>query len=63
MPRRPTSRDFARCLDLFDGSDPDAVERAPASAGARRSQQGTAATYWQQTERGGWAKAAEQAAG
>lgn len=49
---------FDRCLDLFDGGDPEAVERARgrwrgATAG------GHACVYWQQNERGGWSKARE----
>lgn len=47
---------FARCLDLFDGSDPDAVARARARWREAR-EAGHACTYWQQGERGGWVKA------
>ena len=51
---------FDRCLELFDGGDPEAVERA-----RRRWRevldQGHTAVYWQQGERGGWARAAERA--
>ncbi len=49
---------FGRCLELFDGGDPDAVARARqrwrevVAAGHR-------AVYWQETERGGWTRAAE----
>jgi len=48
--------DFARCLDLFDGSDPDAVE---AARGRWRSAlaAGHTLTYWQQTA-AGWEKKA-----
>jgi len=48
--------DFARCLDLFDGSDPDAVE---AARGRWRSAHaaGHTLTYWQQTA-AGWEKKA-----
>ena len=46
--------DFARCIDMFDGNDPDAVEAA-----RRRWRAGGAAghalTYWQQTGKG-WEK-------
>jgi DNA polymerase III subunit chi len=45
---------FARCADLFDGNDPEAVEAARArwrAAGAA----GHALTYWQQTP-SGWEK-------
>ena len=52
----PDLADYARCLDLFDGSDPDAVTRA-----RERWREAVAAghgcTYWQQGERGGWVKA------
>jgi DNA polymerase-3 subunit chi len=45
---------FQRCCDMFDGSDPEAVEAA-----RRRWRQakdaGHALTYWQQTEKG-WEK-------
>ena len=44
---------YARCLDLFDGNDPDAV----AAARARWKQwkaEGHELVYYQQTERGGW---------
>jgi DNA polymerase-3 subunit chi len=47
---------FTRCADLFDGSDPAAVEAARArwrSAGAA----GHTLTYWQQTGKG-WEKKA-----
>ena len=47
---------FARCLDLFDGNDPDAV--AAARERWRRAQAaGHTLTYWQQTE-SGWEKKA-----
>jgi DNA polymerase-3 subunit chi len=48
---------FARCLDLFDGADAQAV----ADARARWSEykaKGFAVTYWQQTSSGGWEKKA-----
>jgi len=44
---------YVRCLDLFDGNDPDAV----AAARARWKQwkaEGHELVYYQQTERGGW---------
>ena len=46
--------DFARCLDLFDGNDPDAVE---AARNRWRTAQaaGHTLTYWQQTGTG-WEK-------
>jgi DNA polymerase III subunit chi len=48
--------DFARCLDLFDGNDPDAVE---AARNRWRTAQaaGHTLTYWQQTGTG-WEKKA-----
>lgn len=48
---------FTRCLDLFDGGDPEAVERARARWREALAQ-GHRCVYWQQTERGGWTKAA-----
>src|SRR6185437_8735417 len=46
--------DYARCIDMFDGNDSDAVEAA-----RNRWRAATAAghtlTYWQQTEKG-WEK-------
>jgi len=44
---------FARCLDLFDGTD----ERAVAAARdrwTRRKAEGHALTYWQQSDDGKW---------
>jgi DNA polymerase III subunit chi len=45
---------YARCIDMFDGNSPDAVEAARerwrAASAARHT-----LTYWQQTERG-WEK-------
>ncbi|WGF86916.1 DNA polymerase III subunit chi [Marinivivus vitaminiproducens] len=53
----PDAEAFQRCLDMFDGNDEAAVEAA-----RRRWRDFKAAghrlTYWQQTERGGWHKAA-----
>lgn len=48
---------YLRCLDLFDGRDPEAV------AGARRrwrsaKAQGALVSYWRQTEAGRWEKQA-----
>ena len=53
----PTSRSFDRCLDLFDGGDAEAVEPARERWREARAA-GPRLTYWQQTERGGWVKAA-----
>jgi DNA polymerase-3 subunit chi len=45
--------DYARCLDLFDGNDPDAVQAARARW-KRWKDEGHELVYYQQTERGGW---------
>ena len=45
---------FSRCLFLFDGNDPTAVEQARA-AWRRWRAQGADVTYWQQAERA-WRK-------
>jgi DNA polymerase III subunit chi len=48
--------DFARCIDMFDGNDPAAVEAARTRW--RQAQAvGHRLTYWQQTEKG-WEKKA-----
>jgi DNA polymerase-3 subunit chi len=52
----PDLAEFARCLDLFDGHDEDAVARARDRWRAATAA-GHVCTYWQQTERGGWVKA------
>jgi len=49
---------WQRCLDMFDGNDPAAVEAARARWRAAK-QAGHALTYWQQTAAGGWEKKAE----
>jgi DNA polymerase-3 subunit chi len=46
---------FRRCLDMFDGNDPAAVDAARARWTGWRDA-GHQLTYWQQTERGGWEK-------
>jgi DNA polymerase III subunit chi len=48
---------IARCLYMFDGNDPEAVEQARAQWRAWR-ERGATVTYWQQAERG-WRKAGE----
>lgn len=48
---------FTRCFDLFDGGDPEAVERARVRWRAAVAQ-GHRCVYWRQNERGGWTKAA-----
>lgn len=47
---------FARCLDLFDGTDPEAVAAARRRWQARR-EAGHKLAYWRQNDRGGWTKA------
>jgi len=47
---------FARCADLFDGNDPDAVQAARGRWRAATAA-GHMLTYWQQTEKG-WEKKA-----
>jgi DNA polymerase-3 subunit chi len=47
---------FARCLDLFDGNDPDAVDAARNRWRAAKAG-GHTLTYWQQTP-AGWEKKA-----
>jgi DNA polymerase-3 subunit chi len=49
---------YERCLDMFDGNDPDAVAAARARWKAAKDA-GHALTYWQQTDGGGWEKKAE----
>ncbi len=51
---------FERCLDLFDGRDGEAVARARERWRAV-SAAGHQVTYWQQNERGGWARGATSA--
>jgi DNA polymerase III subunit chi len=48
--------EFARCLDLFDGNDPDAVQAARNRWRAAQAA-GHTLTYWQQTG-SGWEKKA-----
>jgi DNA polymerase-3 subunit chi len=42
---------YARCADMFDGNDPDAVEAAR-ERWRRAREKGHALTYWQQTASG-----------
>lgn len=44
---------FDRCLDMFDGNDPEAVAAARLRWRAYQAA-GHGVAYWQQTERGGW---------
>jgi DNA polymerase-3 subunit chi len=48
---------YQRVVILFDGNDPDAVDRARASW-TKIKAAGHDATYWQQSERGRWEKKA-----
>jgi DNA polymerase-3 subunit chi len=48
---------YARVVLMFDGNDPDAVDRARESWKAAKSA-GHDATYWQQTPEGRWVKKA-----
>lgn len=45
--------EYQRGLDLFDGNDPDAVEKAR-ERWKRWKAEGHQLVYYQQTERGGW---------
>lgn len=48
---------YERAVYLFDGHDPDAVDRARGQWTAAKAA-GHAVTYWQQNERGRWEKKA-----
>jgi DNA polymerase-3 subunit chi len=48
---------YQRIVILFDGNDPDAVDRARASW-TKIKAAGHEATYWQQSDRGRWEKKA-----
>ena len=51
---QPTGLDgYERCLDLFDGGDPDAVAAAR-QRWTRWKSEGHQLVYYQQTEAGGW---------
>lgn len=49
----PASQDYARVIDLFDGNDKEAVERAR-SRWAHYKNAGFSPSYLRQTESGGW---------
>ena len=49
---------YERCLDLFDGNDPDAVGAARGRWSSARDS-GHELHYWQQTDRGGWEETAQ----
>ena len=44
---------FERCLDMFDGTDPQALEAARARWREHKDR-GDTVTYWEQTEGGSW---------
>lgn len=50
---------YARCLDLFDGTDEVALATARERWREARAA-GHKLVYWQQNERGGWVKAREE---
>jgi len=51
----PDFEGYERCLEMFNGNDPDAVAAARERWKAYRDA-GHELTYWQQTESGGWMK-------
>jgi len=51
------ARQFERCLDLFDGSDAEAVGRAR-DRWKEAKAAGFDVTYWQQNDQGRWEKTA-----
>jgi len=53
----PSLSTYERCLDLFDGNDPEAVQAARERWKAYKDQ-GCEVTYWKQTESGAWEKGA-----
>ena len=53
----PDLAQYERVVMLFDGNDPEAVDRARATWTAAKAA-GHAATYWQQNDRGKWEKKA-----
>jgi DNA polymerase-3 subunit chi len=53
----PDLAPYARCLNLFDGNDEEAVAAARSQWAALKAA-GHSLTYWQQTPSGGWEKKA-----
>lgn len=49
---------YERCLDMFDGNDPDAVQAAR-GRWKQASEDGHELHYWQQTDQGGWEEKAQ----
>lgn len=55
--RTPTSlKQFERCFDLFDGTQPESLQAAR-NRWKQYKTEGFPLTYWQQTEKGGWEQA------
>jgi len=53
----PSLSSYERCLDIFDGNDPEALESARARWKAYK-EAGHQVTYWKQTDAGSWEKGA-----
>src|SRR3990167_1243223 len=51
----PSLSSYERCLDIFDGNDPEALEAARGRWKAYKDA-GHNVTYWKQNETGGWEK-------
>lgn len=51
----PSLSSYERCLDIFDGNDPEALEAARLRW-KEYKEAGHQVTYWKQTEKGGWEK-------
>ncbi len=49
----PEPANYARIVVIFDGNDPDALDRARATWAAAKSR-GDETTYWQQSDTGRW---------
>lgn len=49
---------YQRCLDMFDGNDPEAVQAAR-ERWKKATADGHELHYWQQTEQGGWEEKAQ----
>jgi DNA polymerase-3 subunit chi len=47
--------EYERCFELFDGNDPDAVEKARARWTAYK-EAGHVLAYWRQTDQGSWTR-------
>ncbi len=51
----PSLATYARCLDLFDGNDEEALQNAR-ERWKQYKDAGHTVTYWKQTEKGSWEK-------